>query len=1221
MKNLPKRSLKLISAGLGLAACLLAYNANAANSNFLPSGGVVTGTTYPWDLSTTVEWSTATTGSPNETWQQAVVNSAFPRFSLVAGKTITLTVTGDLPMAGLWSYGTITINGSGAGNDLNVQGAGGVANIQGILMSTSTCTINCPMVGTGGIQPNLIAGACSLYLYGANTYSGGTLLTSSGLYVYINSSSSFGTGPIYLQETAGYYCPLFISSGTITIPNSIQWSGTAATTMGGINVASGGSAIFSGTVTGGAAGNPVEFRNNNTGASGYTVTISGVIGDTGGGLVASSQNGTSIYLSGANTYTGPTQIGDNQTAITLVISGSGTLGNTGAGTGSYAGAIVNNATGGGGFTYNSSSAQTLSGLISGVGALKMTGAGSLVLSHANTYSGATTVSAGTLEISGSIAGSLNVTSTGGTLQLDNASALAPATVLTLASTPADGAVNLNFTGTQYISALKYGTATQANGTYGSLTSSAQYKSATFTGNGILAVISAPLIVTQPQPTSVWPGGNATFSVVALGPALTYQWSLNGTSLGSSATASSYTVTGATSANAGDYTCVIANGNLPNATTTAAHLTVLTPNAYNSAVLTDTPLAYWRLDEASGTTAYDYVGGNNGTYNNAVLNQTPGYSAIDSDACVGLQKMPLGQGSFVSVANYNAFNFFKAQSSFTLEGWVYVTNLTGVQRLFSTDANLAGLGGYMFGINGANGLIFTTSGWFDYPVTLSSPLQPNVWYQIAFGYDATTSTMHYYVNGQPVATRTKGDQGTDNGGTNGAPMCLGANGDYLTSNGGTRDNSEQLQGSLDECAIYGTFLGDYEIQQHYNAALPPAPVAQTPTADQPTNYVSLTTTLTESAVGQSLHYQWYQNGSPVGSDNSTLTLPNLALGDAGTYTVHVYNDGGSTNPPGVVVTVRDIPKTPEQVGLTNGLVLHLPFDGNYNDISGRNNNGTATGAPALNTDTPVVGNGYLTCSSTVGGPYNYVTLGKPSDLVFGQSGNFTVAFWVRQAYANIGTTNLPFFCNDTNGLSRNLGFAIGPTLTSLNAPNGGFGWTMFDGTTAQLYNSAASAISDGNWHQVVCVFDRGSSATTYLDGQFVDARNDSYFGGVDSGLVFNICQDATGMFDSSSTADIDDLGVWKRALAQFEVSGMYLAGARNTPGVSFAPVVTAANPVKLQVVQNGTQWQIVWTGGGTLQSSGQVQNGVNTGFTDVAPTATSPYTIPMTGPQLFYRLKY
>jgi autotransporter-associated beta strand protein len=1122
-----------------------------------------------------------------------------------------VTVNASESMAGLYTdMAGVTLTIKDAGN--NTGNLSITAGVQGFLLKGNT-VITCPITGPGGLEPEWEA-TSSLSLFGNNTYSGGTLLVSSSAFVYINSSSSFGTGPITLGETAGYYCPLFISGGsTVTIPNNIIPAGTG--TMGGINVAQ-GSAIFSGTVTAGAAGNPLQIRNNSTG---NPVTFSGAIGDTGGGLTVSSANSTTIYLSGANTYTGPTTIGvTGDAAITLAISGSGTLGNTGTGTGSYAGAIPNTGTA---FVYNSSSAQTLSGLISGTGALNMTGSGSLKLSAANTYSGATTITAGTLEISGSIANSLNVTSTGGTLKLDNASALSVATILTLAATPANGAVDLNFTGTQYISGLKYGTTVMANGTYGSLASSAQNKSATFTstGLGILAVTSAPLIVTEPQPTSVWPGGNATFSVAAVGPGtLTYQWSLNGTSLGSSATASSYTVTGATSLNAGNYTSVIANGNLPNATTTGALLTVLTTNAYNSAVLADNPISYWRLDEASGTTAYDYVGGNNGTYHNVLLNQTPGYSVLDSDACIGLQAAP----SYVSVANYQAFNFFTNPSpTFTLEGWVKFTSVAGVQRLFSTDQNVQPLG-YMFGISGANQLVFTTSSYNDYfSPTLASPLQVNVWYQLAVGCDG--SSLYFYVNGQPVGTVLM--VANPRGGTNGVPMCLGANGNFPGA-------YEQVQGELDECAIYGTYIGGSELLAHYNATLPAVPVAQTPVADQPTNYASLTTTFTENAVGTGLLYQWTKVGSlTVLSTGSTLTLSSLALTDAGSYQVAVSNGGGSTNPPAAALTVLAIPATAAQVGLTNGMVLHLPFDTDYKDISGRNNNGTAVGATTVGLPVAgpaAVGGGALHYSSDTTPSYNYVTLGKPSDLQFGNNVDFTVAFWVRQAFADI-STNLPFFASTVGSIGANLGFCFAPGLTSLSTPNGGWAWEIYDGTHQDYATGAPSSISDGNWHHLAFAFNRTANVTTYLDGQQVDSRSDAYLAAsIDSGTNINIGQDATGTFvvPAAMQGDLDDLGVWRRALTQLEISGMYLAGKDNTPGVSFAPVITAVTPAPT-TISNILGTSLTYGGGAgsqfVLLSNNIVSAPLST-WKRVATNSSTPgsFTIPAVGSPstTFYRVQ-
>ena len=138
-------------------------------------------------------------------------------------------------------------------------------------------------------------------------------------------------------------------------------------------------------------------------------------------------------LSGVNTFTGNTTI----SAGTLQIGGSGSLNS-----GNYAGAIADNGT----LQYSSSANQTLSGVISGSGALtKDTSAASaLTLSNANTYTGTTTLTAGTLNINNATAlGTGTFIVNGGTI--DNTSA--GAITLTNNNVQTWGG-NFAFTGTQ-----------------------------------------------------------------------------------------------------------------------------------------------------------------------------------------------------------------------------------------------------------------------------------------------------------------------------------------------------------------------------------------------------------------------------------------------------------------------------------------------------------------------------------------------------------------------------------------------------------------------------------------------------------------------------------------------------------------------------------------------------------------------------------------------------
>lgn len=119
-------------------------------------------------------------------------------------------------------------------------------------------------------------------------------------------------------------------------------------------------------------------------ASNYTFTGSGLIGGTSG--LTKDGTGT-LTMNNANTCLGDIAIN----AGTLMIGGAGVVGG-----GAYAGAITDN----GNFIVGSSANQTLSGPISGSGALVKNGTGALTLTGSNTYSGVTVVNQGAMTVAG-----------------------------------------------------------------------------------------------------------------------------------------------------------------------------------------------------------------------------------------------------------------------------------------------------------------------------------------------------------------------------------------------------------------------------------------------------------------------------------------------------------------------------------------------------------------------------------------------------------------------------------------------------------------------------------------------------------------------------------------------------------------------------------------------------------------------------------------------------
>ncbi|MHA3771838.1 beta strand repeat-containing protein [Verrucomicrobiota bacterium sgz303538] len=188
-------------------------------------------------------------------------------------------------------------------------------------------------------------------------------------------------------------------------------------TIGGILVPEGkgaltiGTAPNSGTLT--AGGNAADLAGELSVItnSGNAVTINSVIANNGTGPVSLAKSGTgTLVLTATNTYSGSSSIQGG----TLEIGGAGSLGTT------YDAGINNN----GSLLYNTSANSTLNGVISGIGSVTKSGTSTLTLTGANTYSGGTNLTAGTLNVNNATAlGTGALTITGGTLDNTTSAAI------------------------------------------------------------------------------------------------------------------------------------------------------------------------------------------------------------------------------------------------------------------------------------------------------------------------------------------------------------------------------------------------------------------------------------------------------------------------------------------------------------------------------------------------------------------------------------------------------------------------------------------------------------------------------------------------------------------------------------------------------------------------------------------------------------------------------
>jgi len=374
------------------------------------------------------------------------------------------TASGFGTAGGMWgSSASLTISAAGTGSPSNPT-------------TTTSDTLNFgTTTGGGALATGTITvnntQSISAFVFGATA---GAIILSGGT---INFAA---TGTITVNNASDTIGSIITGAGT-----SLTKAGSGALTLSGVNTCKGNTTVSAGTLTVTSAGalygtGTISVPAGVTVKGGATLRLAGWSYGELGGLQSLSRSSGTIVLGDATTegiieYVGTGNANARQANRPLTISaGGGRLTASNSSGTWYVGSATDDDVGntwtssaGGTLTLTGTGTGSMGARLPGSGGLAKTGTGTWTLTGANTYSGNTTVSEGTL-------------------RLNKASLNKSADVFITT----DGILDLNFAGTNNINAFFIDGEQQASGKWGRIgsmsTLAANYESALITGNGLLS---------------------------------------------------------------------------------------------------------------------------------------------------------------------------------------------------------------------------------------------------------------------------------------------------------------------------------------------------------------------------------------------------------------------------------------------------------------------------------------------------------------------------------------------------------------------------------------------------------------------------------------------------------------------------------------------------------------------------------------------------------------
>ncbi len=587
---------------------------------------------------------------------------------------------------------------------------------------------------------------------------------------------------------------------------------------------------------------------------------------------------------------------------------------------------------------------------------------------------------------------------------------------------------------------------------------------------------------------------------------------------------------------------------------------------------DTPVAYWRFNEASGATALDSAGSNHGTITGATrVSGSP-------DATTALSFS--GSGQYVRVPTSSSLNF---TSTFTIEAWIKPATLAGDHALVVKRGG-SGYTEAVYGLWTSGDKLYADVKNYNRSSTTAilsnTSLFVGVWTHVALRRDAANE-MSLWINGMKQTAT-----GIVTGSVN-------PPGDLYVGRHSTSP-TQDWNGQIDEVRIHNRALdpAEFNLLPSGPTPTPPALVANFTASDgADAQSVLAWTNPADSDLAQVVVQRKtgsyptshtdgtnvYDNTTPT--PGASLSTTNTGLANSTTYYYAVFSkdSAGSWNEAVTAGSNADT-GTPTAAPPGGGPVGYWRFNEGSGattaDASGNGNTGTITAA------TWTSGSPDTTTSLSFSGASQYVRVPTSSSLNFTSA--FTIEAWIRSADPS---SDRAIVVKRGSGSQAIYGLWTSGGRLYCEVKN-----SNRSNTTSLLGNTVLSA---GTWYHVALRRDAVGEVSLWVNGVkqtatsvvsgVVNPPEDLYIGH----HTYSASQDFNGL--------IDEVRIHNRALdpAEFNLppSGMSktaspghvgtsLGSARPSPVTAFPASFVADDPLTaaLAVEVYDLTGHVVWTSG-------------------------------------------